>query len=243
MRLSQLTQLLYDLTDSIKTYTNLLTTKGQMLKDSTDTAGKIVEKGFTLEIPAEIGWTYKYIEFPFDIDLMTGLYESPSGESGDKVTASVLPPTQGGVKGIVGQTSVVTVSGSDIITVPTGIGNYFDEGANTITLLNTSNGDSNTRLVTGVDTDLVSIGQVSDDDSGSTYSLDKEFPVDSVIILERVFAEHTLVQAGSNMMGKDSWGSSAVPSNYIIKAGYYNSTATAKTVGFTLYYFCGAKPE
>lgn len=232
-----------DLTDPIESINiniDEIKTRGQTLRDSRETAGKMVEKEFILDISASIGWTYKYIVFPFDIDLISGTYESLDAVENDKVKFSVLPPEQSTIKGLIGQTDVVTSSGTNEIILPTGMAAYFDDGTSTITLIDGANVE--TRLVSGADlvNNKVFINKISETSVIDTSdSLTISFPIGSLVVLERLFAEHTFIGPRRDVVGETSWGSSTILKNYILKAGFYNSTNSTKKIRFIMSYFCG----
>ena len=227
---------------SVNEYTEKLSNEGQSLKDHNQTVGKIVEKGFILDIPATIGWVHKYTVFPFDIDLIAGTYECSDAEIGDEIRCSILPPEASSIKGIVGMTTQENAIGATFISVPKSVSDLFDEGAHRITLLNTGNSETETRLVTSVEDEKIHIGQISEDGGGTGKPLTITFPQDTTaIILERVFGEHKLIGSCEGKMGEDAWGSSFIAEGLIVKASFYNTTTTAKKLQFIMKYFCGKK--
>lgn len=241
-KLKDVTKDLRNLQAAIVNYTSELMNGGQMLKDRRESAGKIVEQEFLVTVGATIGWHHTDIVMPFDVDLICGAYDAPDAESGDKLICRVLPPVTSGVAGLVGLLDAPVTIGANSIEVPAAVASYFDEGAYYITLFNTTNADTSSRLVTKVDGTTIHIGKVNLNGGGSADAMDKAYPaVSTAIILERHFAEHCFLGPRSDEMGEDAWGSSSVPSGYVMRASYYNTSTTEKKYRFILDYFCGTK--
>jgi hypothetical protein len=188
----------------------------KIIEESSGTGGHYQSQSFLIGAPNQ-GWNELNITFPHNICLLAAEWNNKPEFDGDKIEFQVGPDTIVGALTAPAAVNDTVISVSQTVLDNIAVGYWAKVGSN----------DCGRVLAVDLDggTITVETAIASAENAGS-------FVMQTIKILPESYLE----SYGREQLGESKIGGSEIPANMVLKARYFNSTASAKKMIFFLEY-------